>query len=192
MYNLQLFNQIIPRYAHWTRQQGGFKVEVISVSSVTSEIFVSDKELADIHPLLPKGLTFYVEDDPVRSDYEIKAILRVWDSSLIVKKEHDDPVAFTNIDYVHLGMEDLYIDGSGYAITTRIVPDTGETLMLPAGVVEQVTLFRMWLNDEYPGWEKRYNIANDLGVSHDILLKSIFEVPPEYKTEMPPEDISPN
>lgn len=206
MYNTELFNKTIPAFGSWAREAEGFTVTLKSPTSFYGyrnddvspidgqERHISDSELSEIHTLLPIGLRILANDDPLISKNDIGELLDVWSCVALVQSEKTPQelaplVAFTEVDKVDVGDYGVRIYGAGLAVVRKSLSDDHEPLLIPVGHQANVFLTRMWMDHTSPGWESRYQIANDLGLDAVYLVNNMFQNEIKYVAEVTPDDL---
>lgn len=190
MYTLTKLYESIPLAGLWTREKDGFHVSANSSPSGNNTLLISDNELGEIDARLPLAIRFHVEDDPLLTKRDIELMFKVWNCGTVVDTQYSGPVVFTHVEEVYVGSEDVYIDGDGIRLSIRTDPNTGTSVAMPGRSTAQVSMFKMWMNEEYPDWHKRYIIAESLGLNPDEIVRTLVRKEASYETQLLPPDLS--
>lgn len=209
MYNKDLFNKIIPEHGSWRRTNTGFTVRLMyatsyyglakekSLHSVASgvELFISDSELAAINPLFPTDLHVRISFNPLISKRDLAELLDIWACDTIIMQQPTEhrsyhPVAMLSVNAIDVEVDKVSIRGSGYAVVRQRLSETGQSVFMPLGGQSVVELSHEWMNEEYPGWEIRYAIANDLGLDPINIVRSLIQNENAFQKEVLPNDVS--
>lgn len=191
MYDEKLFYSVIPENADWQRVADGFSVSAISLYKDNGkQSFIPDILLKAIHPLLPQVITLRIEENLSCHRNDLRLTLSVWDCETIVKNEYGHATAFFYLEDVDVCSEDIYISGDAVSLREKINPDTGDTIYLSVDYAAQASICKMWMNESYPAWYKRFCIATDLGLDLVQVLQTMFDQSPTLDISVPPSDLA--
>lgn len=176
MNNRQTTDSIFEPVTVWHAADGGFNVFAdLKAEDAGRFDFISNEYLASLDERLPEALSVMTQEHETTFGIFIRRMLSIWATQYYLDATDGRKIALCEINDMILTKNFAQFFGKGWEY--KVVEDEQGTrnFMLPLeSASKKTTVSREWLDKQYPGWDKRYRIAETLGVESSACIASIF------------------
>lgn len=148
---------------------GGFRIFPFDCMDGPGK-FISNDTLAKLHPRLPAGIRMLTrleeEYDGSTSSFKITTMLCLWSMEhrlTAFANNERRSVAFSSVKAIDIEQDNLVLRIEGSSYHEVFTPYDNEPFLLPYLRVTVCSVGRAYLDEQYPGWESRSLLAQDLG-----------------------------
>lgn len=163
--------QLVPPGSSWKSCPSGFHVHPTG----PAPIFRSDAELVEIDERLPAAIRFLETLGGFAAGNDIVGMVQLWQSNLHLKTMEDKKVAFTTIGSVEIEYTFVKFNGTGVHYNEYYVSELNDNIKVPYGRWDIAPIvMHSWLNENYPGWRERYDVAQQLGFDFNTSVTAML------------------
>lgn len=161
-------------WSQWKRVKDGYDVR----SGNGGSVVISDSQLNEADPFAPEALQRLL--DPTLQDAppapHIEYHIRLWKSPIVVETLVGSMVAIRGVRTFYPEDESLTLmcEGGNYIECT--IPGTDIAICKPVGsITAYMSISNAYLDDNYPGWKKRFEVANGLDLEPTLTLLHMMD-----------------
>lgn len=189
--NRTLIHKLIPFDRNWTINGDG--IDFIRGGYDSQVTHVSFEQLKVLHQKLPLALELLKEHRKYADSTAILRVLRLWETDIRVPNMTGDMmVAIETIHKVDFKQVFVSISGQGMEYEEMSHTQTGESILIPGPVdIGGVLLRNGWLNEHFPGWRERFELAVQLDMSLMDAVRSMCQRSPVPEVKVLPDDLTP-
>lgn len=173
MIDEQLLNKIVPLGSLLKPSSTGFDGSFTGDFSRGVSFSVTDAEINQLHPHLSIALRTIALDDLVVSQKAVMNVLTLWDCGIYLIHKYGTPIAVYDAEDYHIEDGILYVEGLSRTYGEIALRGGPQSIKLPdTKSYTRAEINTEYLNQNYPDWASRLNIAKDLGVAPSEALRS--------------------
>lgn len=174
-----LLDKLLPQAYSYTSCEGGFQRRRLGdVTSGKGQTFISNDEMALLDRRLPDGIRALEAANVNINGALIRSMLKLWSAPIFMETMQGAFVAIYEVAHVFDATHDLSFVAKGHTYEIAKVSTSGADILLP-GYGDDVypSVSKAWLDTKYPGWQDRFKVACDLGMTLTEAVVAMQEMP---------------
>lgn len=174
---IEQLTKLVPSISYWmqwTETSNGFVIKRDS-----GNITIPYSELSNIDVRLPGAIHCLKNLRKSRQGAlsDIERTLELWDTPIHVVSSTDKEVAMVDVTSIIVKNKTVLFKGNGIEYQTIDIPRTNlRAPILVAEWISHVAVWRTWLDENFPDWNKRYLTAQDLGLDTKTSAHYLFKL----------------
>lgn len=160
----------------WRATDGGFNVFAnVKEEDAGRSTLISDEYLATLDAKLPHAIRAMTQQHETTFGIFIRQMLSIWATDYYLDATDGRKIALYEIDDMIVTKKFVQFFGKGWGY--KVVENelgSGSFILPLESASKKTTVRREWLDKQYPGWDKRYRIAETLGVEAKACIASFL------------------